>query len=174
MGDCVSAEAGYEQLMERNVLNCSIASNCPTAPCAEAQTSMFALLFRLFLEQGKREVAFPPSFSSGADNANYPLCKEGGLQPHMVLETLEPEAAGAVKGPEWPRLSRRASTTRTHTTCESTALGRVVENWALIPPLQARGCQRQLQGPWDGGLCEQSACREQEIIISLEATGLVS
>lgn len=118
-------------------------------------------------------MAFPPSFSSGADNANYSPCKEGGLQLHVVLEMLEPEAAGAVQGPEWLRLSRRAPTAHTHTKCESAALGRVVENPALIPPLQARGRQR-LQGPWDGGLCEQSACREQEIIISLEATGLVS
>lgn len=60
----VSAETGYEQLMERNVSNCTISCDCPTAPCAEIQTSsrMFALLFQQFVEPGKREVAFSSPF----------------------------------------------------------------------------------------------------------------
>jgi len=63
VGDYVSTEIGYKQLMERNVSDCSIACNCPTTPCAETQTSsrMLALLFQHFVEQGNTEVALPPS-----------------------------------------------------------------------------------------------------------------
>ena len=109
----------------------------------------------------QRWLFHPPSlpFTSGADDANYPPHKAGGLQPHMVLGIPEPEAAGAVQSPKRPRLSRRASTAHTHTKRETAALRSVAENWALSPLLLlccAKDISGSSNGLWDGGLCEQS------------------
>lgn len=117
VGNYISAETGYKELIQRNVSNCSIACDCPTIPCAETQISsrMFALLFQHFVEQGKREVVFPsPLLPVGLMMPTILPHKECGLQPHVVLGIPEPEAAGAVQSPKWPSLSRRASTAHTH------------------------------------------------------------
>lgn len=70
----------------------------------------------------KRGGFFIPLFTSGADDANHPPHKEGGLQPHMVLGIPEPEAAGAVQIPKWRRLSGRTSPTHTPMKCETLQL----------------------------------------------------
>lgn len=67
----VSDETGYEQLIERNGSNCSIACKCPSAPSAEALTPcrMFAVPFQPSVEHGKGRGESKIHLCRGADDA---------------------------------------------------------------------------------------------------------
>lgn len=84
----------------------------------------------------------------------------------------------APSGPVWAGEHQLHTLTRSTRPCSSWQgcgeLGTNSTAAALQPHHKLEYVSGSSKGLWDGGLCEQSTCGEQEIIISLEATGLVS
>lgn len=154
MGDDVSAQTGYKQLMEKNVPNCSIACDHSTAQCAETLTSsgIFALLFWSSAEEKWLFCHLLPVRLTVSI-----ITHTGGWSP-APRGTFDPKARGCRRcaKPQAAQAEREGTAALTR----RVKLLRVAKNQAIIPsllrrcgPSQVEGCQK---GCWDG-VCASKA-----------------